>query len=140
VAVLIGMVRLTGIPLVGPPPDEALDPVPRADLVRAMTAELHSLLADLESDTRNVLLTLVRMWSTIATREFRSKDAAASWALDQLPGEHRPLLELARAAYLGESDDDWRELLSDAKALAGNLADRILLAAAAAEQAQGGAC
>jgi streptomycin 3"-adenylyltransferase len=124
------MVRLTGMPLVGPPPGEVLDPVPRADLVRAMTEELDSLLADLEGDTRNVLLTLVRVWSTIATGEIRSKDAAAAWALDQLPPEHRPLLELASAAYLGEADDDWRERLPAAEVLAGVLIERIRLAAA----------
>ena len=36
-----------------------------------------SLMADLADDTRNVLLTLARIWTTVATGEIRSKDEAA---------------------------------------------------------------
>jgi streptomycin 3"-adenylyltransferase len=130
VAVLVSMVRLTGVPLLGPSPDQVLDPVPRADLIRAMTAGLDALLGDLESDTRNVLLTLARVWSTIATGEFHSKDVAAAWALKQMGPDHRPVLELARAAYLGRAEDDWRDLRPAAKALAAYLTHRIRLAGA----------
>ena len=129
VAVLITMVRLCSRALVGPPAAEALDPVPHADLVRAMTADLDSLLGDLEDDTRNVLLTLARMWSTIVTGEIRSKDQAAEWALKRLPDEHRPVLELARDAYLGYSADDWAARLPAAREAAAVLAAAIRRAA-----------
>lgn len=109
VAVLLSMVRGASVPLFGPPPSELLDPVPRADLVRALLDEIPSLLDDLGTDTRNVLLTLARMWVTVATGEFRSKDAAAAWAMDRLPAADRPLLERARAGYLGEVEDHWVE-------------------------------
>jgi streptomycin 3"-adenylyltransferase len=118
VAVLISMVRLAGRALVGPAPGDVLDPVPHADLVRAMNDDLDSLKADLDDDTRNVLLTLARMWSTIVTGEMRSKDQAANWALERLPDEHRPVLELARDAYL-HGGDDWTSLLPAADAAAG---------------------
>jgi predicted nucleotidyltransferase len=104
-AILLRMVAQEGRPLVGPPPEALLDPVPTADLVRASREELPTLMADLETDTRNVLLTLARMWSTVITGEIRSKAAAAAWAIDQLPEAHRPALVLARAAYLGEATD-----------------------------------
>lgn len=107
VAMLVSMVRAESVPLAGPAPSEILDPVPRADVVRAMLDEIPSLLDELATDTRNILLTLSRMWVTVETGEFRSKDAAAAWAMDRLPVADRPLLERARAGYLGEVDDSW---------------------------------
>ena len=109
-AVLIAMVLGSGRSLVGPPPSELLDPVPRDDLVRAMVDELPQLLGDLESDTRNVLLTLARIWTTVATGAIRSKDAAADWALAQLPAEDRPLLARARDLYLDGGDGEWDDM------------------------------
>lgn len=124
VAVLVAMVRGAGRPLRGPAPVDLLDPVPRADVTRAMLDELAPLVDDLGSDTRNVLLTLARMWSTVVTGEIRNKDAAASWAIERLPAVHRPLLERARAAYLGETDDHWHDPAS-VGSVADALVDRI---------------
>ncbi|MBX6749352.1 MAG: DUF4111 domain-containing protein [Micromonosporaceae bacterium] len=87
-------------PLAGPPPAQVLDPVPPADLARASLADLDPLLADLPGDTRNVLLTLARIWTTLGTGEVRSKDVAAAWAQPRLAPEHRPVLEHARQLYL----------------------------------------
>ncbi|MGW0449988.1 DUF4111 domain-containing protein, partial [Streptosporangium sandarakinum] len=87
-------------PLNGPSPAELLDPVPHADLVRASVAGIPELLADLDDDTRNVLLTFARVWTTLATGEIKTKDAAADWAMAHLPPEHRPVLEHARNLYL----------------------------------------
>jgi streptomycin 3"-adenylyltransferase len=118
VAVQLTMVRATGRPLRGPAPVELLDAVPHADVVAAILDELPSLLDDLASDTRNVLLTLARMWVTAASGEVLSKDAAAEWALARLPAAHRPALNRARLAYLGELDEAWndlREVRSDAR-------------------------
>jgi|SRR3989304_2916709 len=86
-AVLITMVVLANSPLLGPPPAEIFDPVPNDDLLRAMVGDIERLRRDIDSDTRNVLLTLARIWSTVATGAIRSKDAAADWVLERLP-EH----------------------------------------------------
>jgi streptomycin 3"-adenylyltransferase len=115
-AVLLTMVRSRGLSLFGPAPAEVLDPVPPRDLVRAVVAGVPGLLADLEEDTRNVLLTLARVWTTAATGKVRSKDAAADWALLRLPVEHRPVLARAREGYLGEAWEDWAELMPDVHA------------------------
>lgn len=125
--VLITMVRQISRPLLGPPATEVLDAVPRADLVRAMTDGVPSLLADLADDTRNVLLTLARIWATIATGEILSKDEAADWVLPRLPDELQPMLARARDLYLvGGYGDPWR---SDAvRLLADHLVGRILAA------------
>lgn len=99
-ALLITMVLAGDHPLAGPPPARVLDPVPHADLVRASLAGVPGLLRDLDGDTRNAVLTLARVWTTLATGQIRSKDAAADWALARLPPEHRPVLEHARELYL----------------------------------------
>jgi predicted nucleotidyltransferase len=102
-APLITMTLLGNAPLYGPPPAEVLDPVPYEDLRRAIVAGIPELLAALESDTRNVLLTLARIWTTLATGVITSKDAAAAWVLGRLPDRHRSVLAEARSLYLGDA-------------------------------------
>ncbi|MGW6460803.1 aminoglycoside adenylyltransferase family protein [Streptomyces sp. NPDC055078] len=109
-APLITMVLLGNTALLGPPPAQVLDPVPHDDLRRAIAAGVPELLADLEEDTRNVVLTLARVWATLATGTILSKDAAAAWALDRLPAAHRPVLARARAVYLGNEAERWDDL------------------------------
>ncbi len=87
-----------------------LTPVPSGDLTRAMQAGIDPLRGDLHADTRNVLLTFARMWSTLATGVIRSKDAAADWVLDRLPEEHQPVLARARAIHLGQQPEGWDDL------------------------------
>jgi streptomycin 3"-adenylyltransferase len=113
-AVLVTMVLSGDAPLLGPPPAAVLDPVPHRDLIRAMVAGIEGLLADLDDDTANVLLTLARIWCTVATGDIRAKDDAADWALGRLPPEHREPLARARSVYLGDADrwDDLRPRLT----------------------------
>jgi predicted nucleotidyltransferase len=132
VAVLLTMARLRSEPLIGPPAAELLDEVPRADLARAMVDELDPLLADLEPDTRNVLLTLARMWSTVATGEISTKDAAADWAASRLPNEHAAILLRARDAYLSGGDEGWEDFMPAAMSAAVRMADEVRAVAASA--------
>ncbi|MEU9915940.1 aminoglycoside adenylyltransferase family protein [Streptomyces sp. NPDC051001] len=112
-ALLITMVLSGDRPLTGPSPAKVLDPVPRTDLVRASVAGLPGLLDDLDSDTRNVLLTFARIWTTLATGRIMSKDAAADWALARLPPEYRAVLEHTRHLYLNcrYSEERWSAAL-----------------------------
>lgn len=123
--VLIEMVRTTGRPLIGPPPGEMLPAVPPNDLARAIVDALPELLSDLDNDTRNVVLTLARMWSTLATGELRSKDAAADWAIARLPQAHRPLLERARDNYRHGGWGNWADDAAAARALADRMAAEV---------------
>ena len=125
VGVLITMVLLGGRPLLGPTAADVLDRVPRDDLVRAMVDGVEALLADLESDTANVVLTLARIWTTIATGEVRSKDEAADWVLSRLPEDHRPVLARARAVYLAVEEDRWEDLASRVRPHAEYVVDEI---------------
>ncbi len=109
-ATLIRMVVLANKPLLGPPPAEVFDPVPDGDLISATVGDLDRLRGEIDSDTRNVILTLARIWSTVATGVIRSKDAAADWALDRLPEAHRPVLARARAIYVGDRAEGWEDL------------------------------
>lgn len=106
-AVLIRMVVADGRVLAGPPAGEVLPEVPGEDVARAVAAGVPGLLGELAEDTRNVLLTLARAWVTLDTGDVVSKDAAAGWALDRIPGEPRRALEHAREVYLGEAEEDW---------------------------------
>jgi streptomycin 3"-adenylyltransferase len=124
-ALLLTMVRLADCPLVGRPPAEVFDPVPRDDLERGMRDAIGPLLDELEPDTRNVVLTLARIWSTLATGEIRSKDAAADWALARLPDEHRAVLAHARAVYLGEQEERWDDLATCVRPHADHVAGAI---------------
>ena len=124
-ATLLTMVLRYGEPLVGPPAHDVIPPVPKADLRAAMIRDLETLLEDLEPDTRNVLLTLARIWCTLATGEIRAKDEAATWALERLPEEHRPALAHARAGYLGAEDDRWEELGDHVRPLAERMVAEI---------------
>lgn len=117
-AVAVTMVRQSARALVGPPASELLDAVPRADLVRSMADELPSLLADLDDDTRNVLLTLARMWLTAATGTIRPKDAAAAWAAERLPADLRPVLERAGQLYIDGGFGPWEDPLAVREAAA----------------------
>jgi predicted nucleotidyltransferase len=106
-ATLIAQVRLEGRALVGPRPAQLLPEVPVADLRRAMLDSVPPLLADLPTDTRNVLLTLARIWSTLETGRFLAKDAAADWAAERLGPADRVLLQRARDGYRGAVDETW---------------------------------
>lgn len=113
-------------PLMGPLATEVFDPVPPVDLRRAIVAGVPGLLADLETDTRNVLLTLARIWATLATGALQSKDAAAGWAVERLPDTRRAMLARARLMYLeGWDEDDWGDLKTLAHAEADALVAEI---------------
>ncbi len=108
-AVELAQVLAGDRPLVGPAPADLLDPVPEGDVGRGGRDGIPELLADLPTDARNVVLTLARVWLTLATGQVGSKDEAATWALERLPAEHRPVLEHARDLYRRTTyaDETW---------------------------------
>jgi len=73
-------VLMASAALVGPPATEVIDPVPHEEFVASMCAAVPSLIADLDTDTTNVLLTLASMWHTDGSGMIVSKDEAAVWA------------------------------------------------------------
>lgn len=106
-ALLLAQLQRNSASLFGPKAAEVLEPIPWADIRRAMRESLPGLAASLKGDERNVVLTLARMWFTASTDEFCSKDQAAEWAISRLPEDLAPMLDQARKAYLGEYVDHW---------------------------------
>jgi streptomycin 3"-adenylyltransferase len=105
--IVLAQVRWASTALLGPDADALLPEIPATQLARAMTDEIDNLLAELEIDTANVLLTLARIWHTLATQHFAAKDAAADWATARLQPSARLALEAARTTYTTGSYDDW---------------------------------
>jgi streptomycin 3"-adenylyltransferase len=124
-ALLLEMVRQADRPLFGPAPGEVLDAIPWADVRRSMLDGIPALLSYLDGDERNVVLTFVRIWTTLATGIIRSKDAAADWAMPLLPPEHRPVLARAPAMYLAEVTEDWGNLMPRVRPFVDHVIDEI---------------
>ena len=103
---LLAQARGSAIPLVGPSIVEMAPDTPSHVIREAIEDLLPELVESVEGDERNVLLTLSRMWVTLRTGQFVSKDAAADWARPQLSDQAAATLALARDAYLGDRNDD----------------------------------
>lgn len=133
-AVLVSAALAADRPLLGPPAAAILAPVPAPHLRRSVVAGVPGLMAALEGDTRNVLLTLARIWFTLATGEIRAKDAAASWALEHLddlaPADRvatGAVLTLARQQYLAgtHGETTWAQDQPAAEAAARAMVEAI---------------
>jgi predicted nucleotidyltransferase len=127
-ATIVTMVLLGEATLAGPPPSEVFDPVPSADLTDALVAGVGALLDDIDWDTRNVVLTLARIWSGVATSAIQSKDVAAEWALPRLASEHREVLVRARDIYLGNEEEHWEDLQGRIRPFADAIIAEIMMA------------
>lgn len=106
-AILLSQLRENSINLFGPEATEVIEPVPMTDIRRAIKESLPGLIASIEGDERNVILTLARMWLTSSSGRICSKDQAGEWAIPKLAKEHATLLEKAKKAYLEDYDDKW---------------------------------
>lgn len=110
-ALLITQVLLASKTLFGADANQLLCGVPYKDFMIATTDALQNLISELNSDTRNVLLTLVRIWSTVATDAIRSKPAAADWAIGSLPEQYHPVMKRAKAICNGVEKEKWDDLV-----------------------------
>lgn len=122
---VLAQARREAKPLFGPDAPELLPEISLRHIRQAMRDVLPRLFDGLQGDERNVLLTLARMWRTASTGEFVTKDAAAAWAIPQMPDREAALLDDARKAYLGEIVDEWASHAGEARRLAVHLRDRV---------------
>lgn len=106
--ILLLKARQHSIALVGLAAEELFEPVPKRDFFKALTDTLKpwNSVADWSGEERNIVLTLARIWYSAATGSIVPKDVAAAWVLERLPIEYRPILQEARRAYLGHSEDN----------------------------------
>lgn len=124
-AIVLKKVRDNSLSLYGRSAAEVFEPVPMADIRRAIFHSLPTLLAGAAGDERNVVLTLARMWRTAAIGDIVPKDTAAEWAEGQAPPDHAMLLKYAREGYLGIIEDRWQDKNEDVAALASYLKKSI---------------
>jgi len=124
-AIVLAQVRKNSVSLFGSVASDLLEPVPMTHIRRAIMESLPRLIEGIKGDERNVILTLARMWLTVAVGEISSKDIAAEWAIPQLPKEHADLLNSARKAYRGEYVDKWEGLDNEVMALVYHMKNSI---------------
>lgn len=129
-AVLLSTLLRTSLVVRGPAPGDVIDPVPDADVRRAILDSLPLLLRDLTGDERNVILTLARMLVTVSTGEIVTKDEAARRISPDLLESDRFVVRQAAAGYLGRIQDDWSGCQQQARKTAHRLAATIRKSAA----------
>lgn len=124
-AVIVTQVLLRSETLYGLKPRQLLVEVPYPDFMKAMLHDVHRLTTDLEHDTRNVLLTLARIWSTLETDSIRSKPAAADWVINRLPERHQPVMKRAKSICIGIENEHWNDIKVLIKPCAAFMVDKI---------------
>lgn len=123
---ILAQSRQEAMPLFGPEARSILPEIPRADIHRAIRGVLPTLIETLQGDERNVLLTLARMWRTLVTGEFVSKDVAADWAAVRLPAIQAAVLTNAREAYLRGHEEDWHSRQQELQLTVSSLHDCVM--------------
>jgi len=124
-AVLVTQVLLKSETLWRLKPEQLLAHVPYHDFMKAMLHDVNRLTADLEHDTRNVLLTFARIWSTLETDTIRSKPDAADWIINQLPERHQPVIKRAKSICIGIENEYWDDIKVLIKPCADFMVDTI---------------
>ena len=124
-ALVVTQLLLSNKVIFGPKPDTLLDSVPYNDFMVATTFEIDSVLNDIEWDTRNVLLTLARIWSTVETDLIRSKADAVDWTTNKLPDRYKAVLIRAKLILLDEEIENWDDLKTEIKPCADYIVEQI---------------
>lgn len=117
-ALVITQLLLSNKILFGSTPNQLLAPVPYKDFINATAVEVDGLIDNIDWDTRNVLLTLARIWCTLETNTIRSKTDTISWTIEKIPNEYQSILKRAKAILLGEEDERWEDVKDQTKSCA----------------------
>ena len=124
-ALVITQILLASRTLHGAQLDQLLPSVPYKDFMIAIAEELDGLRTELSLDTRNVLLTLARVWRTVETDSIGSKQRAAEWAIQRLPKNYKPIVRRAAKIASGELEELWGDMSDIIAASADFMVDRI---------------
>lgn len=128
-ALIITQILLKSHTLLGLEPKQLMPIVPYSDFIKAMLSDLSRLTEELEEDTRNVLLTYARIWSTLKTNAIRSKPSAADWAIHHLPKTYQAVMQRAKSIYIGVENEYWDDIELLLKPCADFMLDKIHQAA-----------
>lgn len=109
-ALIITQVLLRSKTVWGIEPEKLLPQVPYRDFMKAMLSDVERLTSEIKEDTRNVLLTCARIWSTLETDAIRSKPAAADWVMNRLPALYQPVMQRAKLICIGVENEHWDDI------------------------------
>ena len=126
-AILITQILVSSVTLWGASPSHTLSNPPYEDFLKATKAGMLELLPCLIDDTRNVLLTLARIWKTLETHTLCSKTQAAEWAKPKLPPSLRRVLNRAYDICVGLEPEHWEDMKHLLKPCADFMAEHIHL-------------
>ena len=117
-AILLTKVREHSIPIAGPQAGQLLQAVPSEDLKRALldTVAQWNTPDDWADEEKHIILALARIWYTAVTGGITPKAQAAAWLLERLEPPYRPVLNKARAIYIGCAEDDLARCPTDVEA------------------------
>jgi streptomycin 3"-adenylyltransferase len=101
----ISILRRRGRAVLGPPVAAIFPTVPYADYLDSLGRDFASCRDEGHDWPRYAILSMTRVWATIASGELHSKASGARWALERLPVELRPLVESALESYVGDGRD-----------------------------------
>jgi predicted nucleotidyltransferase len=106
----ITVLRQAGVVIAGPPIESTFPEVPWCDYVHALTHDLDWCREHFAKFPRYGVLSIARIWATLATRAPQSKASGAEWALPRLPAGLRPVLEHGVDVYTGVAEERWSDL------------------------------
>lgn len=107
----VTVLRTAGVVLRGPPIEEMFPKVPWADYADALTHDLDWCRTRFAEEPRYGVLSIARIWATLATGTVHSKATGADWALPRLAADLRPVLDHGRDLYTGAEDEErWASL------------------------------
>lgn len=124
-ALIVTQVLLKSETLFGPEPKQLLSKVPYHNFIQAMLHDVNRLVEELSDDTRNVLLTVARIWSTLETDAIRSKSAAADWVMKHLPKVYQPVMMRAKSICMGIEKEYWDDISALIRPCAEFMVDKI---------------
>lgn len=124
-ALIITHILLKSQTLFGLEPTQVLMEVPYRDYMQVLLHDLDRLATELDDDTRNILLTYARTWSTLETNAIRSKPAAADWVIHRLPNIYQPVMDRAKSICVGLENEYWDDIKELIKPCADFMVDKI---------------
>lgn len=113
----ITMTKSRGICLWGTPLDKVFPDVPPKDYIASIVSDLRWTLERLDQISVYGVLNSCRVYAYLQEQRICSKDEGATWALNILPVEFRPVIEMARSIYRGERSVHDKINLEEAKRL-----------------------
>jgi predicted nucleotidyltransferase len=106
----ITVLRQAGVVIAGPPLESVFPEVPWSDYVHALTHDLDWCREHFAKFPRYGVLSIARIWATLATGAPQSKASGAEWALPRLPAELRRVLAHGLDVYARAAEERWSDL------------------------------